>query len=695
VLRVSLQCCLFFLALASLPIGCADGAGVPEAGGDLAGAQGHDDPGARDETSDAVTDAEEPRPRPDPNPAPDLDPGPGALPEGLGRFRNVTDDPALPRLRGLRETQFSTVDPEDPDWDGSMGEHTGAIAVDLDGDGNLEVIVFSEESFAELWSPARSSEEVVPHVLTYDRDAARLLPFAPAPRWSKPTSVPGAFADLDRDGFVDLSTAEAVPRVSWGGPSGFTRAREEASVGAAIAIAPFDVNLDGLLDIAIASASAELGGAYSGGGLGVAINVGGRRFEGRSYWFRGLRQNSYTVFQLPPLGGSTYIGTAMTENHLPGSLGFFALSGLDAECQPAFTDVRPPGLEDYVMNQPMGYAFGNLGDGVDALVIAENPEHALLRVHPDGTFEDITMEWNARVSPGDNFAECEPIGFRTCYQLPWGVAFADVDLDGRSDFIAAHGDDHFPFGPGSPAYVGPQAVTLHRNLGSLRFADVGDELGITDRAMFQGMAVTDLDEDGDSDIIAGGIAITPQVYVNDLRDPAHGLTLRLRGTASNSAGIGSRVEVYVAGRDEPQVLHVTSGGSPHVYAEPLVFAGLGDETRAAEVLVEWPTGLVERYADIAGGQVATLTETPPFEVLPTSRRLPADGASTATIRVLQGTTRAVDLLCPVGTLSGPRVSEDGAHEWTLRAPEEPGESVLRVRIDGEPLRVQPRVFWGD
>lgn len=620
--------------------------------------------------------------------------GPPALPDDIGAFRNATRPRSVPRLVGLRETQLATVHPEDPVWDGQMGEHTGAVAVDLDRDGNLEVVLFSKESFAGF-EGSTGSRGVVPRILTYDRESARLRPFRPSAGWSSPVDVPGAFADLDGDGFVDLISAEGVPRVAWGSPAGFPTVDSGPSVGSATAVSVDDVNLDGLMDIVVASATAELGGAYSGGGLGVAINEGGRHFEGRSYWFSGPRQNSYAVFRIPFAAAVPYTFTALSDNRRPESLGVYAMTGLDTECQPTFADVRPPGLEDYEMDQPMGYAFGNLGDGVDALVIAEHPEHALIRVHSDGTFEDITMEWSARVVPGDNFAECDPIGTRSCHQIPWGVAFADVDLDGRSDFIAAHGDDHFPFGPGNPAYIGPQAVTLHRNLGRLRFADVGDEVGLTDRAMFHGMAVTDIDEDGDADIIAGGIAISPQVYVNELRDPRHGLVLRLRGTASNPAGIGSRVEVYVAGREEPQVLYVTSGGSPHVYAEPLVFAGLGEETGATEVLVEWPTGLVERYRDVAGGQVATLTETPPFEVLPASRRLPADGVSTATIRVLQGATSTVDLLCPVGALSGPRQAEDGALEWTLRAPEEPGESVLQIRIDGDPLRIQPRVFWAD
>jgi hypothetical protein len=78
------------------------------------------------------------------------------------------------------------------------------------------------------------------------------------------------------------------------------------------------------------------------------------------------------------------------------------------------------------------------------------------------------------------------------------------------------------------------------------------------------------------------------------------------GTRSNRSAIGARVRALALGlllEDE-----VRGGGSYISQNDLRVHFGLGRTTQVPGVLVRWPSGLVERWSDVAADQFLTLKE---------------------------------------------------------------------------------------
>ena len=78
-----------------------------------------------------------------------------------------------------------------------------------------------------------------------------------------------------------------------------------------------------------------------------------------------------------------------------------------------------------------------------------------------------------------------------------GVAWVDVDRDGRPDLYAAQGA---PFNANNAANTDVESDCLLRNLGNSRFADISQVCGLNDKDYSMGIAVGDFDNDGFHDI---------------------------------------------------------------------------------------------------------------------------------------------------------------------------------------------------
>ncbi|NIW23097.1 MAG: RNA-binding protein, partial [Gammaproteobacteria bacterium] len=148
----------------------------------------------------------------------------------------------------------------------------------------------------------------------------------------------------------------------------------------------------------------------------------------------------------------------------------------------------------------------------------------------------------------------------------WAVQLADLDNDGWVDAFFTNGAPRDDMNPdymqrareegsrSGPAAFGevlksiPSAADANlafRNDGDLHFEDVSVSWGVDHTGVSFGACVSDLDGDGDLDLVVNNMNEPASIYRND-GDPKHRVVIRLRGAGANTHGVGALVHVQTA-----------------------------------------------------------------------------------------------------------------------------------------------------
>src|SRR6185503_1530921 len=85
------------------------------------------------------------------------------------------------------------------------------------------------------------------------------------------------------------------------------------------------------------------------------------------------------------------------------------------------------------------------------------------------------------------------------------------------------------------------AKVAFRNRGDLTFEEASTRWGFNSLGVAQGMALADLDNDGDLDVIINQLESPAEIYRNDSAAPRVGV--RLKAATGNTQGIGARIRV--------------------------------------------------------------------------------------------------------------------------------------------------------
>jgi hypothetical protein len=189
------------------------------------------------------------------------------------------------------------------------------------------------------------------------------------------------------------------------------------------------------------------------------------------------------------------------------------------------------------------------------------------------------------------------------FLLGFGIAMIDMNDDGWLDLLTANGNvnDVRPEGP----YTMPIQLLLGGADG--RLVDVSAQAGAPFEKLHLGRALAagDLDNDGriDALLLAHN---EPLIYLHNRTRGGHSVTVRLEGTSSNRDAVGTRVTISAGGRQ--QVFSRVGGGSYQSAADPRLHVGLGDARRIERIAVQWPTGRVDRFDDLAADTAYHLRE---------------------------------------------------------------------------------------
>ncbi|MEM9983575.1 MAG: VCBS repeat-containing protein, partial [Bacteroidota bacterium] len=202
----------------------------------------------------------------------------------------------------------------------------------------------------------------------------------------------------------------------------------------------------------------------------------------------------------------------------------------------------------------------------------------------------------------------------------WGVLFADLDNDGWKDVFISNGvkrdvnnndanqqyenASFFGRDPNPDVTLLPSTPIANyafQNQGDLTFENVTKAWGLAEAGFSNGFVTTDLDQDGDLDLVINNLDAPASIYVNESQDLGnHFLKIRCLGPESNPLGIGTKVSVKTALREQTQELTLTRGYQSSL--EPRLHFGLGPEDRVEVVRITWPDGKIQEIKGVRAGQ---------------------------------------------------------------------------------------------
>lgn len=263
----------------------------------------------------------------------------------------------------------------------------------------------------------------------------------------------------------------------------------------------------------------------------------------------------------------------------------------------------------------------------------DNYEHYALMVLNGFYFQN--MRNMLHLNNGDGtFSEIGQFSRISNTDWSWAPLFADYDNDGlkdlfvtngyyrdytNRDFLKYKGDYYFEKGKAREKADTFHLVTtmtstpvhnyMFKNNGDLTFRDNSLEWGFQERNFSSGAAYSDLDNDGDLDLVVNNQNAPASIFKNLTRETApaqHYLQLSLTGSGKNTHAIGAKVWIHAKGKVQYFEKMSTRGFQSSVTHR--IHVGLGDAKLVDSLAIVWPSGARSVLTNVPADQFLKVNE---------------------------------------------------------------------------------------
>jgi hypothetical protein len=252
--------------------------------------------------------------------------------------------------------------------------------------------------------------------------------------------------------------------------------------------------------------------------------------------------------------------------------------GLAFDSNGAATGAMGIDVAHYRNDDEIGVAIGNFANEMSSLFV--------------GRFGGLVYSDEAIV---------EGIGPESRATLTFGLFFFDYDLDGRLDLLQANGhlEEEIAILQSSQRYRQPAQLfwnagpNAEKTFAPVSPASTGD---LARPIVGRAATYSDIDADGDLDVLLTQVAGAPLLLRNDQALGHHWLRVVLEGVGGNRDALGARLELRAGEQVQHRFATFTRSYQSQV-EKPLTF-GLGEATRVDRLEVQWPDGSRSVLVDV-------------------------------------------------------------------------------------------------